>query len=386
MSIKKDIRQPITGTKWLGLIAVVLLLAACNDRKVIQATATPTAVGVATATPVSTPEVAAETPVATTTMPPLAAATTAVTSAENTTGIRFAASLPVPQDQTYARNADAIRQSFRELHAHGITVVGQFFASDSVEADWQVFFDIAAEEGIGVIPAFEEAPRWNGDHFDLGITGELLNAMHDHPALYAIAPVDEPFHARHNWEITATRLQQLYRQLKEIAPNTPVYVPFSREIWKGEQGRYGSDYVFKSGMCDICVISTLEFRNFGDGNKFDSDTALQNHAVSRAVIRREDPDAQIWTTIQAFGSVGTTEGRNGSSYYMPDADEFQAMIDLLLSPELQNNGELDGIMWQQWQSRGTQQDQQQYTLADPQFAEHRTIITETAARLGIPIP
>ena len=188
--------------------------------------------------------------------------------------------------------------------------------------------------------------------------------------------MDEPFHRKHGWRITAARLQLLYQQAKEIAPNVLVAVQFSREIQKAEEKKIDSRFAFKSGMCDICTISALEFRNYGEGNIFYRDVLISNHTISRAAIKSEDPDAEIWTTVQVFGSA-TGE----SSYYMPSGGELQQMEDLLLSSELQAAGELDGMIWQQWASFYEAQDATQYTLGDQEFEALRDIVKNTARRL-----
>jgi len=290
----------------------------------------------------------------------------------------FAVLNAVPEEGATAGNVEEIRAQFRKLRYLGVNVVVQSFPSESNETDWIAYLDAAMQEDLQVAGWFEsQPPVWTGNSFDLGINEVFLRAVKDHPALYAIFLVDEPFHKKHGWEITAERLQLLYQQAKAIAPNVPVAVQFSREIQKAEEGR-NPQYVFKSGMCDICNISSLEFRNYGEGNRFYSDVLIKNHLVSRAVVKREAPGAEIWTTVQVFGSA-----TGGSTYYMSSADEVQQMVDLLLSPELQAAGELDGIIWQSWASFHESQEAMQYTLGDPECEAQRNTVRETAIRLGL---
>ena len=290
----------------------------------------------------------------------------------------FAVLIAVPEDRANAANVDQIRAELKRLKELGLNIVVQSFQVGSTEADWKAFFDIAAEEGLGVIPAFRtEPPVWTGSGFDLGSGPQLLAAMKDHPALYAYFLVDEPFHEKHDWQITADRLQMLYQQFKAIAPRVPMMVQFSREIKLIEEKKK-PQYEFRSGMCDICVISALEFRNYGEGDRFYSDELVSNHIVSRAVIKRENPGAQIWSTIQVFG---TATGK--STYYMPSAQELGQMTDVLFSPELQEAGELDGVIWQLWASPRTDQDSGQLSLADPEADAQRQKIKEIARTLGL---
>ncbi|MEW5988200.1 MAG: fibronectin type III domain-containing protein [Chloroflexota bacterium] len=296
------------------------------------------------------------------------------------TQIIYSTFFPVSTEVAAAGHEEEIRDALQAVQALGINLVIQSFAEDSTEADWQAFLDVAAEEGLWVIPGFQDAPPvWNGTDFDLGVNEPFLQAMSDHPAVYAYWLIDEPFHEKHNWTITAERLQLLYQQARAVAPNLPMAVQFSREIMRGEQNP-GDTYDFRDGMCDICVISALEFRDFGDGPQFYSDVLIENHTISRAVIRREAPQAQIWTTAQVFG-----DAHGNSSYYMPSPAEVQAMTDLLLSPELQAAGQLNGIVWQQWTSPHLQQAPGQFTLGDVSMSGQREVVTETAVDLDLPL-
>ena len=290
----------------------------------------------------------------------------------------FAVLNAVPEDRANVGGVDEIRTAFRKLKELGISVVGQAFAAESTRDDWQAYLDVAAQENIKVAGWFRDTPPvWTGSSFDLGVNRVFLEAMKDHPALYAFLLIDEPFHKKHGWEITVERLQLLYQQAKQIAPRVLMAVQFSREVEKAE-ARQDPRFAFKRGMCDVCIISTLEFRNYGEGNLFYRDVLLATHSVSRAVIRREDPEAKIWTTVQVFGS-----STGDSSYYMPRADELQQMVDLLLSPELRAAGALDGMLWQQWASFYAAKNSEQYTLSDPEFEELRNIVRDTARRLNL---
>ncbi len=291
----------------------------------------------------------------------------------------FAAWFPVPFHKVGAENVDEIRATFGKLRELGISIVFQPFLPGFTKADWKAYLDVALQQDmkvVGWVPY--RTQEWGDDGFEWGMNKVFLESVKDHPALYAFFMIDEPFSARHGWTITAERLQLMYQQAKEIAPNVPVVVQFSREIMNAELGEYRPQYAFKSGMCDICVIGTREFRNYGQGNVFYSDMLLSNHAISRVVIKREDPNAEIWTMVQVFGSPNAK-----SSYYMPSVDELQQMIYLVLSPELQAAGELDGIIWQQWASPFEAQDPKQYTLGDPEFEALRSVVKDTARRLGL---
>lgn len=275
-------------------------------------------------------------------------------------------------------NASGITGGLKAIrNGTGMTVVGQAFPKTSTQTDWKTFFDAAHDAGIKVIPFFglEAPPLWNGSTFTLGINETFLKAMKDHPALYAFFLIDEPFHAKHGWNVTTERLQTLYQQAKAIAPKVPMLVQYSREISKAETGG-NKKFAFAAGQCDICMISALEFRNYGKGNVFDRGALMDNHTVSRRVITRENPGAQLWSTVQVFGSAG-----GKSSYYMPAESELNDMIDTLFSDELEKEGALDGLSWQAWVAYDTD-DRTQLNLSKPLYGAHRAITRQTCGTLA----
>ena len=272
---------------------------------------------------------------------------------------------PIHADKIQQENIDKIKDEFQVIKELGTDLAIQVFLSDSTEEDWDMYFDAAYDEGIKIIPWFRgDTITWNGSGFDLGVNQEFLEHMKDHPALYAFFLIDEPFE-----KINTVQLQMLYQQAKQIAPNVLMLVQFSREIMKAEEAG-NPDYRFESGMCDICQISALEFRNYGDGKKFYKDVLLKNHNISRRVIQREDPDVKIWSSVQVFGSEGST-------YYMPTPAELKEMIHILLSPELEEVGELNGMVFQRWKTPTSDQEPFGYSLSDEEFEDLRDIVTDT---------
>lgn len=340
-----------------------------------------------TAAPRLVPTAPSATPIATREAAVLASPTVTLELAPDAPAFFLVAGPAVPGERATAPYESEIRQAFQDIKALGANVVGQIFTPQSTEADWRFYFDLAYEEGLWVLPVFfDEPPVWRDNDFDLRVNGRFLRAMADHPALLAFFIVDEPFHRKHDFTIDAERLALLYRQVKAMAPNVLVAVQFSREIARAEMRETGR-YAFRDGLCDICIISALEFRNYGDGNQFRQADLERNHTLSRAAIAREAPQAQIWTTLQVFGSVRTTDkGQGQGTYYMPSADELRQMVDVLLSPALQAAGPLDGVVLQQWASLTAGMDDSQYTLGDPPFDAQRAIIQDLARRVGLPVP
>jgi PKD repeat protein len=274
------------------------------------------------------------------------------------------------REATLAHLDEFTRELKRIKEEFGTSLMTQVFPLNLPAAEevavWQAYFDAAQQQGVKLVPLFKERPVWNdaNGNFDLGINGRFLTAMQDHPALAAFVLIDEPFEV-----ITAEQLRLLYLQVRAVAPaNLPLMVGFSREVMRGEQSPSPDDN-FTSGMCDIGMISALEFRDYGGGPFFDRATLIENQTVSRSVITREDPSAGIWSSAQVFGTEG--------SYYMPSPGELQEMINLLLSPELQAAGELDALYFQKWEDGN-------YSLADPGNEAQRAIVQTTITGLVPP--
>lgn len=300
--------------------------------------------------------------------------------------ILFAASMAVPIDNATAANREAARVEIKRLKALGINSVIQLFAPQTTLYDWQTFLDVAAQEEIAIIAGFADAPPvWNGTQFDLGMNEAFLKALQKHPALYAYLIVDDPFGPKYGNVITTERLQLLYRQVKSVAPNTRVIVQFGRTISKAELERNPRS-AFKTGMCDICVIGATEFRNLGDGNKFRRDDLILNHTLARAVIKRENPKAQIWTMLQTFGAVARSGNAESSTYYMPSADELRQLLDTLGLLDTQTKVKSDGYVWQQWAPDLQARDAALNTLWDSDFGAQRDRVKQMAKQLGLPVP
>lgn len=296
----------------------------------------------------------------------------------------YAASFAVPAERAIIANSAGLRAELRQLKTLGINIVEQSFTRGSTLYDWRAFLDVAAQEAIYVIPGLLDAPpTWNGTRFDLGQNEALLRGIQNHPALYAILILDDPFHPKFGGAFTTDRLQLLYQQIKQIAPNARVMIKFNRGILKAEQEK-NPRVAFQAGLCDICAIGALEFRDYGDGKKFRRDDLLVNHNYSRALIKRQNPQAQLWTSVQVFGAPVRLANDESTTYYLPPPGELQQAIDLILSPDLQAKAKLDGIVWQQWSSDTVAREPIQFTLRDLEFAAQRDIVKALAKKLGLP--
>lgn len=277
----------------------------------------------------------------------------------------------VPMNHVSGVYETEIRSELQEIKNLHINRVAQAVATDSAAVDWLAYLDIAADEGVMTSLSFGPddmpgiTPKWNEatQSFDLNRVGELLafaQVHKDHPALEYVFIIDEPFHQKHNWEIDTARMKQLYMQAKAVAPDIPLAVGFSREIARGEITSiaptdplyYCRDHIqalqpaykFEGGMCDVCMISGLEFRDNGGGPQFYSDVFTCNQAISRRVFQREKNGGELlFSSVQTFGTL------SGSNYYMPSASELNQMLTMAYSdPTITAEGTIDAVSFQRW--------------------------------------
>lgn len=263
----------------------------------------------------------------------------------------------------------------------GIRIVWQVFGEKSTESDWIAFFTQAKQEGVKVIAAVTDSDyvpqpcnQQNQLRCDLDVMGKFLTSVRNNPniykdTLYGFLLIDEPYK-----DISAEQVRWMYEDAKAII-DVPIMVGWSREIWKFDKNPKAR---FTDGMCDICLISALEFRDYGEGKFFDKDTLIDNQTYSRKTIRERDPDAKIISSIQVFGS-----SRGGSTYYMPSPQELQEMVDILFSEDLQSAGKLDGVVWQTYKAITGNKGDFQDNLSDPEFEEQRQIAREVCSQSGV---
>lgn len=288
-------------------------------------------------------------------------------------GLACLTGVAVSDERAVAGNEAEIAQNLEEIEdVLGISIIFQLFDRKSTEADWIAYFLEAKKQGAQVLAAVTDSDyvpagctQANGERCVLGPERRFLEAVRDNPdvfdgVLYGFLLIDEPYK-----DIGAEQLRWMYEDAKAIV-DVPIVVGWSRQLWKFGNNPKGK---FSDGMCDICLISSLEFRDYGEGPFFDRETLIANHLASRQMIREADPEAKILTSIQVFGSA-----RSGSSYYMPSAPELQEMVDILFSDELQAAGELDGVVWQTWKAITEQKVDSQDNLSDDEFEDQREIV------------
>jgi hypothetical protein len=288
----------------------------------------------------------------------------------------------VPKEHARKGYEKEIRNGIQRIkHELGMTSIWQLFHNDASSEDWEAFFTIAKEEEVTVLVANTEADNGyqpsgcsrfdtNRCTFADSPQEKFLTDVKKRPEIYdgvlsAFLLIDEPYE-----DINAQQVRWLYQDAKAIIPTVPLVVGWSRELWKfndAENGAYG----FSDGMCDICLISALEYRQ----GQFDETTLRANQEVSRDIIRSADPEALILSSVQVFGSAS-------DNYTLPNTDILTQMLGIILAQDPDPATSLipesvDGLMWQSWQSPTISKAANQTTLLDPGQDSLRQLVKQT---------
>ena len=241
-----------------------------------------------------------------------------------------------------------------------------FDAQKSDTSDWKAILDLCHEKGYQVVVSFFDSlapgdyqgyrPKKSGGRWQLGSLEKFVTNAKciEHPALYALFSIDEPWVAAHNPVYTTAELKDLYATLKNLAPNNiafKIYAQFSRTIWKQSyQGRGNNPEVYwDAGICDIVQISTLEFQD----SNYQFAMLDSNHYYSRQIIHRVTPAIPLWTSVQVFGNK---YGPN-SGYWFPrernGVNDLTTLLNDVMRPRYQNEHALFGLAFQAWDSPST---------------------------------
>lgn len=252
---------------------------------------------------------------------------------------------------------------------------------NSDTTDWIAILNKCDEKGFKVIVTFMDS-IWNGGNpyaeqfrpifnqtsgfFDFESMGEFVSnpTCINHPALYAVFMVDEPWHPNKLPQYSTDTLKMMYSQLKSLASTDfNIFVAFSRMIWtqtwsgQGLGGQGSTNLVqWRDSLCDIAQISTLEFQQ----NSFWTDKLDSNHTISRNIIQTLTPEIPLWTSVQVFGAnLGPAPG-----YWFPTPTYLTAMLDSITLSKYQNIKPLTGMMFQQWDSPLYGQRTTQFSMGD----------------------
>jgi hypothetical protein len=249
------------------------------------------------------------------------------------------------------RSPEIIHQALQDIKALGANAVYQVFPLELTLAEWESYLDAARQEGLSVLAA----PGWiskNPDPTDLSPILEILNVVADHPALYGLTYLHEP------WEMfTTQQIQAMYQEIKASYPSVRLAV-----VWSGEIARFNrGKRQFTDGLCDICIINMKAFQV--NATKSEED-GLERMRISAGVIQTKDPDAELWSSVQIWAPPGG--GKRG--FRVPEPAEMMSLF-----CTIKQSYPLRGFMWAAWKI----DKQNQGTLASPELTDQRQAVRDT---------
>ncbi len=249
------------------------------------------------------------------------------------------------------RSPDYLREQMQAVRELGITTILQAFPPELTPEDWTLILDIAAEEGLSI--AGKPGPvDWNPAPDDLSRITELLAVIGDHPALYSLMYLHEP------WELyTTAEIQQMYREIKEQFPDVRLGIALSGGLDRSTQ----PDRSFADDMCDLCLVNLKPFQADPAMAAFQGADRL---VQAFAVIPKEDPDAEIWSSAQVWAPVGG--GRR--EFQVATPDEMTALFCAIIQQY-----PVRGFFWEVW----TFDKDTVGTLREPDGAEMRQAVRDS---------
>lgn len=257
----------------------------------------------------------------------------------------------------------AIRERLEYLRSLGVDVVVQDFSSELVdsgrEQDWLIFLDEARRLNIKVVAWLWPSHHWEGGRFNFYQARKFLEVVEDHPALLAYYGLHEPLP-----KFNDDQLRYFYRQIKDFAPQVPIYHDMSDIAWFEGRLAYGN-HRFGDGICDICAIWHYPFKWAGGQPAFEREQVLEMVAANVELVRARDPDARLWFLGQAYEFTGM-----GYGLRMPTADEMRELGRILLQ-----DPRIDGFLWYPYEHGLYDR-----VLRDPEMAEQRQAVQDIYER------
>ena len=218
----------------------------------------------------------------------------------------------------------------------GTNVVLQNFRDFEEPEDWLVYLDAAHSYEIQVIAWYWE-PGWVLDEeTEEWIIDEkavlFLETVRDHPALFAIYMVHEPYcNGCVECGYTTAQLQALYQQIKAIA-DVPLYAALGGLAdWATES----DEKVFADGVCDYCDLWYYPFR---DGGVYNIEKTISVIEKEIGFAREMAPNSKIIWAMQAF-----EQGPPVNDVRMWTEDEIRHLAALVYEADIY------GISWYTWQ-------------------------------------
>ncbi|MCI0413604.1 hypothetical protein L0222_12495 [bacterium] len=285
---------------------------------------------------------------------------------------------PLPMSMMKAEKASRFERELNRIQKllPAVNVVAILLdRQNSQRQDWVAILDACNKKGIQAIVAFAKydsnrnevlyRPVFENNDWNWDSLGEFVSDPEcvNHPALYGLLTVDEPWHQTKMPHYSGDDLKSMYADLKALAPSGSkfnIIVQFSRQLWKQIHELENPNTYYDAGMCDIVAISALEFQDF----EYQQDLLDENHFWSRKIIHDKTPNIPLWTSVQTMGRrYGPARG-----YWFPRErngfHDLTTLLDDVTSPKYENKHPLTGIMFQSWDSDSAAGRRYQFTLGD----------------------
>jgi hypothetical protein len=230
---------------------------------------------------------------------------------------------------TDIRSPAQVGEAMRHIKALGSNITLQLFQQELTAEDWQIYLDVAQQEGMLVIGRLGP-PDWNPDPADLSPILDVLALVAEHPALYGFVYLHEP------WEVMDTsQMQDIYHEIKGHYPTLRLGVIWSGEIEKSIR-RLDPLRQYTADLCDICIINLKAFQNDPQSAE---DQGLNRLKVSAEVIQAITPEVELWSSVQVWAPLDG--GRRG--FRVPQPDEMATLFCAIKAAY-----PLRGFMWASW--------------------------------------
>jgi len=217
----------------------------------------------------------------------------------------------------------------------GINMVLHAFDYDGTPQEWLEYLDVAQQHNIRVVGRLwpegwsfdRDANAWRVDER----ARLFLTTIKEHPALFAVYALHEPYwNGCDGCGYTTAQQQMLYQTVKAIA-DIPIYSEIdSMSYWS----KQGEDTKFADGICDYCQTLYYPFRSSG---AYEYDKLVESITADLAVARALGPNSRIVWTMQGFAQ--------GAPYFlrMPTSEEMVDLATLVYSYDIA------GAWWYPWE-------------------------------------
>lgn len=217
----------------------------------------------------------------------------------------------------------------------GVEVVLQDFSRNDSAEEWLSYLDAAEAVDIKIVAWFW-SPGWTYDRENATwiIDDEaktFINTIKDHPALFAIYSIHEPY-----WNdcfgcgYTTSELQQLYSAIKAIA-DVPIFADMDELVFWDD---HSEETIFADGICDYCGLWYYPAKSDGS---FDREKFIERIEGDIALMKEKAPNSEFVWAMQGFATGEPFNLR------VPTSEEMKEIATITYSYK-----ELFGAWWYPW--------------------------------------